>query len=201
MRASSSCRRSNRAMRSACSACTCCRRTMSDCTRHVSLLLLYGVKAWLCGSIARVHHPNHRFKLFRAGFGTPNSCFPSLRGMLESLLDPPATPPRQPRRISLLSQYVLCSCLPLVRDWKGASWVTIVGWSVRYGAGYRASPLSSRRGRIAEILLNLFYDTRRMYGWHVSRHWIRKLWLNEFRCPAIRSPEQEGFGRILWYVI
>jgi hypothetical protein len=31
------------------------------------------VKAWLCGSIARVNHPSCPFKLFRAGFGHAQS--------------------------------------------------------------------------------------------------------------------------------
>jgi hypothetical protein len=47
------------------------------------LLLLYGVKAWLCGSIARVNHPNRPFKLFRAGFGHAHgllSCVSRLAG-------------------------------------------------------------------------------------------------------------------------
>ena len=110
MRASSSCRRSNRAMRSACSACTCWKRTRSDCSRHVSLLLLYGVKAWLCGSIARVNHPSRPFKLFRAGFGTPTSCCFVSQGPLWFLLGPPPRPPAQIRRPPWIVQSGLCWC-------------------------------------------------------------------------------------------
>lgn len=49
--ASSSCLLSSLAMRSACSACTCWTRATSDCSRQWSLLVPYGLKAWLCGSI------------------------------------------------------------------------------------------------------------------------------------------------------
>jgi len=121
MRASSSCRRSNRAMRSACSACTCWNRTISDCSRHVSLLLLYGVKAWLCGSIARVHHPSCPFKLFRAGFGTPTSFFFVSQGPHSLLLDPPPHPPDRIRRPLLCSPEIVPVSLSCCRiGWCGS---------------------------------------------------------------------------------
>lgn len=90
---------------------------MSDCSRHVSLLLLYGVKAWLCGSIARVNHPNRPFKLFRAGFGTPTSCYFVSQGPLEFLLGPPPRPPGQMRRSPYIVLSVLCQWSCCVLSW------------------------------------------------------------------------------------
>jgi len=67
----------------------------------------------------------------------------------------------------------------------------IVGWNVKCSAEKRRE--FGHRGMIVGFL-RILYSNRRMYGWHVSRHWIREFWLKTIRGPAMEVSVQECLG-------